>query len=198
VSIVQVASDVSMTSVSLRADVPIVYIVDDDIAEREALESLIASVGWETRAFSSASEFLACPRPTVPRCLILDVSLPDLDGLVLQECVAADRGETAVIFVTAHVDVATVVRAMKGGAIHFFTKPCRADSLLAALDDAIEQSRAALVRGTVARVIRARYESLSGRERQVLTLVVTWTHRWPPTIRGLSWQPAIPAVDGFA
>jgi len=148
-----------------------VYIVDDDPAARQALESLISAMGWETRTFSSAKQFLTCPRPAVPRCLILDVSLPDLDGLVLQERVA-DHGETAVIFVTAHADVATVVKAMKRGAIHFFTKPCREDSLLDALSDAIEQSRLALARGIVARDIGGRYDSLSGRERQVLTLVV--------------------------
>jgi FixJ family two-component response regulator len=151
---------------------PLVYIVDDDVAARESLESLVWSAGWEPRGFSSAAEFLGRARAFVPRCLILDASLPDLDGLALQERVAADDADIVVIFVSTHADVATVVRAMKGGATEFFAKPFRDDLLLNAVADAIEQSRSALARSTERRMLRERYESLSPRESQVLRLVV--------------------------
>jgi FixJ family two-component response regulator len=171
-TIAQAARRESIASLPSHAAVPLVDIVDDDAPAREALESLISAAGWKSRTFCCAHDFLRCPRVTVPRCLILDVSLPDLDGLALQERVAADGGETAVIFVATHVEVATVVKAMKRGATEFFSKPFADDALLSAVADAIEQSRAALVRRAETRMLRERYESLSGREGQVLALVV--------------------------
>ncbi len=123
---------------------PIVFIVDDDVSVREALESLISSEGWQPKTFASAQEFLAHPRVLVPSCLILDVNLPDLDGLELQQRVAADRIEMPIILVTGFDDEPTTVRAMKAGAVEFLTKPFRDDVLLNAIRQAIERSQAAL------------------------------------------------------
>jgi len=171
-SFAQVARRELRSSLPAESDIPLVYIVHNDAVAREGLESIISGAGWETRTFSSAAQFLARLDSRVPRCVILDVALPDGDGLALQERVATPHAETAVIFVTAHADVATVVKAMKRGAIQFFTRPFREDALLGAIGDAIEQSRAGLRRRAEARVVRDRYELLSRRERQVLALVV--------------------------
>jgi FixJ family two-component response regulator len=151
---------------------PIVFVVDDDISVRESLESLIRFAGWQPQMFASAQEFLSRPRVFVPSCLVLDVSLPDLSGLDLQNRIAADRIDMPIIFITGHGDVPMAVRAMKAGAVEFLTKPYGDEVLLNAIQQAIECSDAALRREAEMRLIRDRYGSLSRRERQVMALVV--------------------------
>ena len=170
--IAQLARHPSFSPPGRDAERPVVCIVDDDVRARASAEALVCSAGWEVLTFSSAQEFLACPRAAVPRCLILDAALPDMDGLALQRSVAADHGETAIIFVTTREDVATVVEAMKCGAIGFFTKPFRDDLLLAAVAEAIEHSRSAHAHAAQTRALRQQYESLTRRERQAMALVV--------------------------
>jgi FixJ family two-component response regulator len=153
-------------------DTPIVFVVDDDISVRESLESLIRFAGWQPQMFASAQEFLSRPRVFVPSCLVLDVTLPDLNGLDLQERIATDRTDMPIIFITGHGDVPMTVRAMKAGALEFFTKPCGDEVLLSAIRQAIECSRSALRREAQLRSIRGSYSSLTQRERQVMTLVV--------------------------
>jgi FixJ family two-component response regulator len=151
---------------------PIVFVVDDDISVRESLELLIRSEGWQPEIFASAQDFLARPRATVPNCLVLDVSLPGLNGLELQTRIAADRPDMPIIFITGFGDVPMTVQAMKAGAVEFLTKPFRNDALLDAIRQAIERSRVALDSEANMRGLRDRYASLSGRERQVMALVV--------------------------
>jgi FixJ family two-component response regulator len=150
-----------------------VFVVDDDISVRESLELLIESAGWRPELFASAREFLAHPRVLTPSCLILDVSLPDLNGLELQQRIAPDRVDMPIIFITGHGDVPMTVRAMKAGAVEFLTKPFGADELLSAIGQAIERSQAALGREAEIHGLRDDYASLSPRERQVLALVVS-------------------------
>jgi FixJ family two-component response regulator len=151
---------------------PIVFVVDDDISVRESLESLIRFAGWQPQTFASAQEFLSHPRVVVPSCLVLDVTLPDLDGLELQQRIAPHRIDMPIIFITGHGDVPMTVRAMKAGAVEFFTKPYGDEVLLSAIRQAIECSQAALRREVQVRSIRDSYTSLTHRERQVLALVV--------------------------
>jgi FixJ family two-component response regulator len=150
---------------------PIVFIVDDDISVRESLESLIADAGWRPEVFASAVEFLDRPREALPSCLVLDVSLPDLDGLEVQRRIA-DRTDQPIIFITGHGDIPMTVRAMKAGAVEFLTKPFAPDALLSAIHEALERSRAFLAAEADLQVLRNRYESLTLRERQVMALVV--------------------------
>ena len=152
---------------------PIVFVVDDDISVRESLESLIRCEGWRPQTFASAQQFLDCPRVLVPNCLVLDVSLPGLNGLDLQGLVANERTEMPIIFITGHGDVPMTVQAMKAGAVEFLTKPFNDDVLLAAIRAALERSRIALNLEAGMRVLRDRYASLSQRERQVMGLVVS-------------------------
>jgi len=154
-------------------ETPTVFVVDDDISVRESLEALIQSVGWQPEVYASAQEFLSRPPALGPSCLILDVNLPDLNGLDLQTCVVADRTDMPIIFITGYGDVPTTVRAMKGGAVEFLTKPFKERALLAAIEQAIERSRAALDVEEELRVLRARYATLSRREREVISLVVS-------------------------
>ena len=156
----------------MSCDTPTVFVVDDDISVRESLESLIRVAGWHPRTFSSAQEFLSSPRVFVPSCLVLDVTLPDLNGLDLQKRLAADRIDMPIIFITGHGDVPTTVRAMKAGAVEFLTKPYGDEVLLTAIRQAIESSHSALRREAEMRSIRDPYASLSLRERQVMGLVV--------------------------
>jgi len=144
----------------------IVFVVDDDVSVRESLELLISSEGWEARTFASAEEFLAHPRPNVPSCLVLDVSLPDLNGLELQERLSRDPTEMPIVFITGYGDVPITVRAMKAGAIEFLTKPFSSDTMLNAIRGALERS------GEIT-VLRDRYTSLTRREREVMALVVS-------------------------
>jgi FixJ family two-component response regulator len=151
---------------------PIVFVVDDDISVRESLELLIRAEGWEPELFDSAQEFLARPRAFAPSCLILDVNLPDLNGLELQRKVAADRIEMPIIFITGYGDVPMTVKAMKAGAVEFLTKPFSNEVLLGALRGAIDRSRATLGSKAQVRVLRDCYVALTHRERQVMTRVV--------------------------
>jgi FixJ family two-component response regulator len=150
---------------------PIIFVVDDDISVREALEGLIRSEGWETETFESAEAFLARPRALVPSCLVLDVSLPDLNGLDLQKRLA-DRSDMPIIFITGYGDVPMTVQAMKAGAAEFLVKPFGDEALLSAIRQAIERSRAALGQEAEEKELRGRYASLSRREREVMVLVV--------------------------
>jgi FixJ family two-component response regulator len=152
---------------------PIVFVVDDDVSVRESLESLIQCAGWQPETFASAQDFLSRPRAVVPSCLVLDVSLPDLNGLDVQTRVAADRADMPIIFITGHGDVPMTVRAMKAGAMEFLTKPFGDDVLLSAIQHAIERSDAALDREAALRELREYYASLSRREREVMRLVVS-------------------------
>jgi FixJ family two-component response regulator len=152
---------------------PIVFVVDDDVSVRESLESLIRCEGWQPETFASAQEFLACPRAPVPSCLVLDVSLPGVNGLDLQKRVAIERTDMPIIFITGYGDVPMTVQAMKAGAVEFLTKPFKDDVLLAAIRAALERSRVALGLEAEMRVLRDRYASLSPRERQVMAFVVS-------------------------
>src|SRR5882672_3054907 len=156
----------------MSRDTPIVFVVDDDISVRESLGSLIRFAGWQPQTFASAQQFLSRPRLFVPSCLVLDITLPDLNGLDLQRRIAADRIDMPIIFITGHGDVPMAVRAMKAGAVEFLTKPYGDEVLLSAIQQAIECSHAALRREAEMRSIRVRYASLSRRERQVMALVV--------------------------
>ena len=151
---------------------PIVFVVDDDISVRESLEVLIRYEGWQTETFSSAQEFLARPRAIVPNCLVLDVSLPGLSGLDLQKRIGDDRGEMPIIFITGYGDIPMTVRAMKAGAVEFLTKPFADDVLLDAIRQALERSRIALRQEAGLRQLQECYTTLTGRERQVMALVV--------------------------
>jgi FixJ family two-component response regulator len=151
---------------------PIVFVVDDDVSVRESLQSLVPLGGWHVETFESAEAFLTRPPPDVPSCLLLDVSLPDINGLELQERIAGDRVDMPIIFMSGYSDVPMAVRAMKGGAIEFFTKPFSDEALLTAIAGALEQSRAALGNAAELRDIHDRFNSLSPREREVMTLVV--------------------------
>ncbi len=151
---------------------PIVFVVDDDISVRESLELLIQCAGWQPETFASAQEFLARPRSVVPSCLILDVSLPGINGLELQKLVAPERSDMPIIFITGHGDVPTSVEAMKAGAVEFLTKPFGDDVLLNAIGNALERSRVAISREVEMRALQDRYASLTPRERQVMALVV--------------------------
>ncbi len=151
---------------------PIVFVVDDDVSVRESLELLIKSAGWQPELFASAQDFLSRPRVTVPSCLVLDVTLPGLNGLDLQQQLA-DRTDMPIIFITGYGDVPMTVRAMKAGAVEFLTKPFRDDVLLNAIRGAIERSRAALRLDSEMRTLRQCYESLTPREREVMALVVS-------------------------
>jgi FixJ family two-component response regulator len=159
---------------------PIVFVVDDDISVRESLELLIQNEGWQAKTFASALEFLDFRRAIVPSCLILDISLPALDGLELQKRVTVERqsgrecgAEIPIIFITGHGDVPKTVQAMKGGAVEFLTKPFNDEVLLTAIRQALERSRLALAQETEMQELRDRYQSLTSRERQVMALVVS-------------------------
>ena len=128
-------------SATMQHETPIVFVVDDDISVRESLELLIRSAGWQPQTCDSAREFLSRPRALVPNCLILDVNLPDLNGLDLQKLVSVERTDMPIIFVTGYGDVPMTVKAMKAGAVEFLTKPFGDDVMLAAIDQALERSR---------------------------------------------------------
>jgi FixJ family two-component response regulator len=152
---------------------PIVFVVDDDVSVRESLELLIRSAGWQPETFESAQEFLSRPRVFLPSCLVLDVTLPGLNGLELQKRVAQDRTDMPIIFITGYGDIPITVQAMKAGAVEFLTKPYRDDVLLSAIRQALERSRSALDREAEIRGFRDRYASLTRREREVMALVVS-------------------------
>jgi FixJ family two-component response regulator len=151
----------------------IVFVVDDDVSVRTSLELLIDSAGWQSETFGSAQQFLARPRAHSPSCLVLDVQLPGLSGLDLQERIGANRIDMPIIFITGYGDVPMTVRAMKGGAVEFLTKPFRDDVLLGAVAEALERSRTALANEDAIRTLRECHASLSCREREVMALVVS-------------------------
>ncbi len=152
---------------------PVVFIVDDDVSVRESLELLVRSEGWQAEPFAAASAFLAHRQAPAPSCLILDVNLPDLSGLDLQRHVAVDRPEMPIIFITGYGDVPTTVQAMKAGAVEFLQKPFSEDVLLDAIRGAIARSRAALDVTAETQYLRDRFATLSPREHEVMTLIVS-------------------------
>jgi len=152
---------------------PIVFVVDDDVSVRESLELMIRSAGWEPRLFASAQEFLSLPRILCPSCLVLDVSLPGLNGLDLQKRVAGERPDMQIIFITGYGDVPMTVQAMKAGAVEFLTKPFSDDTLLNAIRSAITRSSNMLGREAEVQALRSCYTSLTLREREVMSLVVS-------------------------
>jgi len=152
---------------------PIVFVVDDDISVRKSLESLIDSAGWQPETFPSAQAFLHRPRVVGPSCLVLDVSLPDLDGLELQKRVASDRTDMPIIFISGYGNVQMTVKAMRAWAVGFLTKPLAGDALVGAIGEALHRSRSALEHEAAMRELRERHASLTPRERQVMALVVS-------------------------
>lgn len=151
---------------------PIVFVVDDDISVRESLELLIKFAGWQPETFASAEEFLARPRSATPSCLVLDVSLPALNGLELQNLIGVDRVDMPIIFITGHGDVPMTVQAMKAGAVEFLIKPFDDEVLLSAIRHAIKRSAAMLDDQAEITALRGSYESLTPREQDVMRLVV--------------------------
>ena len=151
---------------------PLVFVVDDDVSVRESVELLIQSAGWTPETFASAQEFLSRPGSAVPSCLVLDVTLPGLNGLELQQRLA-ERTYMPIIFITGYGDIPMSVRAMKAGAIEFLTKPLNDVVLLNAIRDALERSRTALRQASELQALRDCYESLTSREREVMALVVS-------------------------
>jgi len=151
----------------------VVFVVDDDVSVRESLELLIRHEGWRVETFSSAQEFLACSPVEAASCLVLDVSLPGLSGLDLQKYLASDRTDMPIIFITGHGDIPMTVQAMKAGAVEFLTKPFGDDVLLGAIHHAIDRSQAERGQQAEMRALRDGYASLSRREREVMTRVVS-------------------------
>lgn len=151
---------------------PIVFVVDDDVSVRESLELLIQNEGWRSETFPSAQAFLSRPRVQAPSCLVLDVSLPDLNGLDLQKQIAGDRGGMPIIFITGYGDIPMTVQAMRGGAVEFLTKPFDQDTLLGAIRHALDFSEAALRDRVDLQRLQECYALLSPREREVMALVV--------------------------
>jgi FixJ family two-component response regulator len=152
---------------------PIVFIVDDDVSVRESLELMVRDENWKPVTFASAQEFLDHPRKHVPSCLVLDLSLPGLNGLELQKQLAVEHIEMPIIFITGHGDVPQSVQAMKAGALEFLTKPLNNDALVSAIRNALQRSSFALAQNAEMQDLRDRYASLTSRERQVMALVVS-------------------------
>ena len=151
---------------------PMVFVVDDDLSVREALSSLIRSVGLRVQTFASAQEFLAFERPDVTACLVLDVRMPGLNGLDLQRQLAHTERPLPIIFITGHGDIPMTVRAMKAGAIDFLSKPFREQDLLDAITASLERDGAARQQRAELAEIQARFDTLTSREREVVALVV--------------------------
>jgi FixJ family two-component response regulator len=151
---------------------PVVFVVDDDVSVRESLELLIRYAGWRVETFASAPEFLARTPVDCASCLVLDVSLPGLSGLDLQNHLASDRTDMPIIFITGHGDIPMTVQAMKAGAVEFLTKPFGDDVILSAIRNAIERSQAERGRQAEMRALQERYASLSPREQEVMVRVV--------------------------
>lgn len=160
-------------SAAMALNTPIVFVVDDDVSVRESLELLIQNEGWQVETFASAHEFLDRPHELVESCLILDVSLPGLNGLDLQQRIAADRKDMPIIFITGQGDIPMTVRAMKAGAVEFLTKPFSDEVLLKAIRQALENSRGALSEQILLKELRNSYASLTPREREVMALVAS-------------------------
>jgi FixJ family two-component response regulator len=157
----------------LQSSMPVVFIVDSDISVRESLQLLIRSVGWQPETFDSASQFLAFPKGNVPCCLILDLSLPDMSGLELQERVAAERPDMPIIFLTSHRDIPATVESFKRGALEFLMKPFDPEVLLDAMRRAIRRSEVLQGRQRELHALHGDYQLLTQREREVMKLVVS-------------------------
>jgi FixJ family two-component response regulator len=157
----------------MNETLPIVFVVDDESAVGVSIKRLLHSVGIEARHFTSASEFLRAKRPDAPGCIVLDVRLPDLSGLDLQQELAKANVDLPVIFVTGHADIPMTVRAMKAGAVEFLTKPFREQYLLEAVQRAIGRHRLTRDQRASMRVLQSRYELLTPREREVFPLVAS-------------------------
>lgn len=164
---------VEMKTLPMSNAPPIVFIVDDDVSVRESLELLVRNENWKPQTFASAQEFLNYPRTLVPSCLVLDLSLPDLNGLELQTQLAVEHSDMPIIFITGYGDVPKSVQAMKAGALEFLTKPVNTDALLSVIRNALQRSRLALAQNAEAQELRDRYASLTPREQQVMALVVS-------------------------
>lgn len=167
------ASRLAVEALPISSAVPIVFIVDDDVSVRESLELLVRNESWKPETFGSAQEFLNHARAPIPSCLVLDLSLPGLDGLGLQNQLAAEHVDMPIIFISGHGDVPKSVQAMKAGALEFLTKPLDSNALVCAIRKALERSRLALAHNAEIQKLRARYASLTSRERQVMGLVVS-------------------------
>jgi RNA polymerase sigma factor (sigma-70 family) len=152
---------------------PIVFVVDDDPSVRRSIKRLIGSVGLQVELFGSAQEFLLSKRPDAPSCLVLDIRLPGISGLDFQQELAEANIHVPIIFITAHGDIPMTVRAMKAGAVEFLPKPFRDQDLLDAIQLALERDRARRQQEAEMAVLRARFESLSPREREVVGMVVS-------------------------
>ncbi|WP_085708541.1 MULTISPECIES: response regulator transcription factor [unclassified Pseudomonas] len=152
---------------------PVVFVVDDDVSVRESLELMIRCAGWQPRLFESAQDFLAEPRARVPSCLVLDINLPDLNGLDLQTSLADERYNMPIIFITGYGDIPRTVRALKAGAVEFLTKPFNDDELLTAMGDALEGSRAALEGEKALHSVLEAYKTLTPREQEIMAAVVS-------------------------
>ena len=151
---------------------PVIFVVDDDPAVCLALRRLIRSVGLDVETFTSAHDFLRTRRTSAPGCLVLDIRLPDLSGLNLQEQLAKTGIDLPIIFITGHANIPMTVRAMKAGALEFLTKPLNEQDLLDAVQRGVERHRLQLLKRAEISKLRARYELLTFRERQILALVV--------------------------
>jgi FixJ family two-component response regulator len=156
----------------MSSEPSVVFVVDDDVSIREALQNLFRSVGLKVKTFGTAQDFLSSRQADVPGCLVLDVRLPGSSGLDLQRQLVEANVQIPIIFITGHGDIQMSVRAMKAGAVEFLTKPFRDQDLLDAVQQAIDTDRAARAQRADVEEVRARYESLSSREQEVLGLVV--------------------------
>jgi FixJ family two-component response regulator len=165
-------SETAIKPHSMADITPLVYIVDDDISVRESIDALVEQAGWRSETFSSAQDFLGRPRARRPCCLILDIGLPDLDGLEVQRRIAGARAEMPIIFITGCGDIPTTVRAMKAGAAEFLTKPFAPEALVRAIEVAVERSRVWLEENAALQILRDRHQSLSRREKEVMALIV--------------------------
>ncbi|MBB3314624.1 FixJ family two-component response regulator [Rhizobium sp. BK181] len=153
-------------------DTPVVFVVDDDISVRDALEALIRSAGWHPISFENAEQFLTLPSWAGPSCLVLDVNLPNLDGLELQEYVSRHQVTLPIIFLTGYGDIPTTVRAMKAGAVEFLTKPVDGEVMLEAMKQALLTSRKSIASEEELQLLRGRHTALSHREQEVMALIV--------------------------
>jgi FixJ family two-component response regulator len=165
-------SDVAR-ALPMSSAIPIVFIVDDDVSVRESLELLIRDQNWKPEMFASAQDFLNHPRKRVPSCLVLDLSLPGLNGLELQKQLAVEHSDVPIIFISGYGDVPKTVQAMKSGALEFLTKPINDDALVNAIRSALQRSSLALALHAEMHDLRGCYASLTSRERQVMALVVS-------------------------
>lgn len=162
-----------METLPMSIAMPIVFIVDDDVSVRESIELLVRNENWKPETFASAQEFLTHPRTLVPSCLVLDLSLPGLNGLELQKQLVAQHIDMPIIFISGYGDVPKSVQAMKAGALEFLTKPLNNDTLVSAIRNALQRSSNTLAQNAVMRELRDRYASLTPREQQVMALVVS-------------------------